>query len=141
MPNLAALTAAEVQHLAAVEQVKKDIAEHVKNLRIPGVTPIETNGPVCFTVNLSTVMSTNAMNLSPDFYSSEAQARHVAKAIASCKTATDVNRKLNSILENGFIEINEGYRVRYTMNPVILDALRSFLEDDAKCAQTCGFTD
>ena len=122
MSDLAKLTATEEQHLHAVEQVKQEIIAHIKQVDIPGVTKLNNHGPVCFSVRLSTVKSQPNMNLSAEFYDAEKQADYLQRTLASCKTATDVTARINSILQTGVITVN---KETCRLHPAVLDALKS----------------
>ena len=124
MSDLSKLTAAEEQHLQSVEQVKQDIIAHIKQVDIPGVTRLNDRGPVCFSVRLSTVKSQPNMNLSAEFYNAEKQADYLQRTLASCKTATDVTARINSILQTGAITVN---KETCRLHPAVLDALQSIV--------------
>lgn len=124
MSDLSKLTAAEEQHLQAVEHVKKDIITHIKQVNIPGVTKLNNHGPVCFSVRLSTIKSQPNMNLSAEFYNAEKQADYLQRTLASCKTATDVTARINSILQTGAITVN---KETCRLHPAVLDVLKSVI--------------
>ena len=114
MTSLTEIRKIEASVFPLLEQLKHDICDEIRRTPVPGVTKLND---LCFTVPLSVVRD---KALSPEYYSSDSQARLVDRALSSAKSATSFHQKIEGMLENKNIKFGGN---TYPLNDVTLEIL------------------
>ena len=93
---------------------------------MPGVRRIGCN-PGCFIVSLSTIAKQPGLNLSAEYYSSDAQADLVDRRLRSAGTVSDIIARIRDMAETGSVRLDG---TQYQLNPTTRDVLKKYIEKE-----------
>lgn len=99
-----------------VKSVVKKIAEETRTTDVPGVNRLGSS-PDCFEVSSEAIMSSPKLILSAEYYSSEAQAKAVEKALTPAAESGSISRvleKIQKMVEDGSVTFSHGGNQRET---------------------------
>lgn len=106
---------------ALCEKIRK-AAPEVKTGRI-------SDSPVMFSVPFSRLASEGCFNLSPEYYSQDAQADLVKSALKSASSMTSTVKKIEEIsTAKAVISVNGGSKNRFALNDVTCNILQDAIK-------------
>jgi len=117
--------------------IVKKIAEETRTTSVPGVKRLSSS-PDCFEVSFKTIMSSPTFNLSAGYYSSEAQAKAVERALTPAAESGSISRvleKIQKMVEDGSVTFSSGGNQRETfqLNKTTISILKkSVLQNISK---------
>ena len=105
---------------AELKELVGSLTDKIRKTPVPGVKPV---GTFCFTVSISSIMQSPGHMLSAEYYSSQAQADLVSKALAydaANGRVEEMLQHLREMVNKKAVEIN---KVRYPLNDVTIGIL------------------
>lgn len=96
----------------------------------PGVkTTRISDSPVTFSVPFSQLASEGRFNLTPEYYSQDAQADLVKSALKSASSMTSTVKKIEEIsTAKAVISVNGGFKKRFALNGVTCNILQDAIK-------------
>ena len=118
MNNLQELIIQERKNQESLENLVSDILAKIKNVKAPGVNRIPNCAVSAFTVSLGNL---DRLNLSAEYYDSEAQARIVSDALNGCQTVTSFVNRITKIIQDRNVIVQKN---RFALNPSTIAILK-----------------
>lgn len=118
--------AKEAELASVITNIKESVRIAMKDAVMPGVRRIGRN-PGCFIVSLSTIAKQPGLNLSAEYYSSDAQADLVDRRLRSAGTVSDIIARICDMAETGSVRLDG---TQYQLNPTTREVLKNYIEKE-----------
>ncbi len=118
MKNLQELIIQEKKNQESLKNLVSEIVSKIKKVKVPGIKRIPNCAVSAFTVSLG---SLDRLNLSAEYYDSEAQAKIVNAALIECQTVTSFVDRITKIIEDRNVIIKKN---RFALNPFTIAILK-----------------